>query len=243
MCRVSSDSHVAASPSPSGANEIEPPTCRIISGTACRSRPSSSLNWDIRFEPLPSSSRTWMCSTVAPAFQQSTACWTCWSMVTGMSSGKSAGAHSGPYGAAVMTSFSWFSGNRESSRKCMVLLLSERGSEGFGADDSRTFHLADAGPVVLNCVVLRGTVVPDREAVLRPAPAHLVLGHGRLPDQVVQQFTCARGVGEPETHVLRRVDVGEVRAKRVDEEHHRSRVGVLPDDRVLGVGEALVQGQ
>jgi hypothetical protein len=42
-------------------------------------------------------------------------------MVTGRSSGKSAGSHSGPYGAAVMASFSWFSGNRESSRKCMVL--------------------------------------------------------------------------------------------------------------------------
>src|SRR3954451_12444603 len=243
MWRVSSDSHFASPSSPSGENEIDPPTCRIISGTASRSRRSSSLNCDSRLEPLPSSSRTWMCSTVAPASQQSTACCTCWSMVSGMSSGKSPVAPSGPYGAAVMTSFSWFSGNRESSRKGMVLLLSERGSEGFGADDSRTFHLADAGPVVLNCVVLRGTVVPDREAVLRPAPAHLVLGHGRLPDQVVQQFTCARGVVEPETHVLRRVEVGEVRGERVDEEDHLARLRVRPHDRVLGVGVALVQGQ
>src|SRR3982751_284782 len=199
MWRVSSDSHFASAPSPSGGKEIEPPTCRIISGTASRRRLSSSLNCDSRLEPLPSSSRTWMCSTVAPASQQSTACCTWASMVTGMSSGKSAGSHSGPYGAAVMTSFSWFSGNRESSRKCMAELLSERGSEGFGADDSRTFHLADGGPVVLHCVVLGGTVVPDREAVLRPAPAHLVLRHGRLPDQVVQQFTGARGVIESET--------------------------------------------
>ncbi len=67
MWRVSSLSHFASAPSPSGANEIEPPTWRIISGTASRSRPSSSLNFDSRFEPLPSSSRTWMCSTVAPA--------------------------------------------------------------------------------------------------------------------------------------------------------------------------------
>ena len=98
MCRVSSDSHLASPSSPSGENEIEPPTCRIISGTASRSRRSSSLNCDSRLEPLPSSSRTWMCSTVAPASQQSTACCTCWSIVTGMSSGKSAGSHSGPYG-------------------------------------------------------------------------------------------------------------------------------------------------
>ena len=42
-------------------------------------------------------------------------------MVTGMSSGKSEGIHSGPYGAAVMTSLSWFSGNRDPSRKFMVV--------------------------------------------------------------------------------------------------------------------------
>ena len=67
MCRASSVSHLASVPSPSGENEIDPPTCRIISGTASRSRPSSSLNFDSRLEPLPLSSRTWMCSTVAPA--------------------------------------------------------------------------------------------------------------------------------------------------------------------------------
>jgi hypothetical protein len=67
MWRVSSDSHFATSPSPSGAKDIEPPTWRIMSGTATRSRASSSLNIERRFDPLPSSSRTWMCSTVAPA--------------------------------------------------------------------------------------------------------------------------------------------------------------------------------
>ena len=41
-------------------------------------------------------------------------------MVTGMSSGKSAGIHSGPYGAAVITSFCWFSGKSEPSMKFMV---------------------------------------------------------------------------------------------------------------------------
>ena len=67
MWRVSSLSHWAASLSVSGANEIEPPTCRIMSGTATRRRASSSLNIDMRLEPLPSASRTWTCSSVAPA--------------------------------------------------------------------------------------------------------------------------------------------------------------------------------
>ena len=67
MCRASSLSHLASAPSPSGAKEMEPPTCRIMSGTASRRRPSSSLNFESRLEPLPSSSRTWMCRTVAPA--------------------------------------------------------------------------------------------------------------------------------------------------------------------------------
>ena len=40
-----------------------------------------------------------------------------------MSSGKSEGTHSGPYGAAVMTSLSWFSGNRDPSRKFMPFPL------------------------------------------------------------------------------------------------------------------------
>ena len=95
MWRVSSLSHLASAPSPSGAKEIEPPTCSIIFGTASRSRASSSLNIDSRLLPLPSSSRQCTCSTVAPAFQQSTAFCTCSSIVTGMSS-ESPGRNSGP---------------------------------------------------------------------------------------------------------------------------------------------------
>ena len=67
MWRVSSESHLAFSPSVSGAKEIDPPTCSTMSGTASRRRASSSLNFDSRFDPLPSSSRTCTCSTVAPA--------------------------------------------------------------------------------------------------------------------------------------------------------------------------------
>src|SRR4051812_18148745 len=99
-----------------------------------------------------------------------------------------------------MTSFSWFSGNRESSRKYMGISPFckgfRNGSEGGGADDSRALHPADGGPVVLDGVVLGAAVVPDGEAVLRPPPPHLVLGHECLPDQVVQQFAATGRVVE-----------------------------------------------
>src|SRR4051812_8931728 len=142
-----------------------------------------------------------------------------------------------------MTSFSWFSGNRESSRKYMrISPIDSRGSESGGADDSRALHLADGGPVVLDGVVLGVAVVPDREAVVRPAPADLVLGNGGLPDQVVEQLARARRVVVPEAHVLGGVVVREVRRVRVDEQDLLARLGVGADDRVLGVGEPLVQG-
>ena len=64
--RASLPGHLASVPG-SGAKEIEPPTCRIIFGTAWRRRPSISSNFDSRFEPCPSSSRTWMCRICAPA--------------------------------------------------------------------------------------------------------------------------------------------------------------------------------
>ncbi|KAF1052169.1 MAG: hypothetical protein GAK34_01313 [Delftia tsuruhatensis] len=67
MWRVSSDSHLAAAPSVSGAKLIDPPTWMIISGTRARTPAISSLNFDKRLLPLPSSSRTCRCSTVAPA--------------------------------------------------------------------------------------------------------------------------------------------------------------------------------
>jgi hypothetical protein len=67
MWRVSSDSHLAAAPSVSGAKLMEPPTWMIISGTRERTPAISSLNLDSRLLPLPSGSRTCRCSTVAPA--------------------------------------------------------------------------------------------------------------------------------------------------------------------------------
>src|SRR3954464_7852504 len=145
-----------------------------------------------------------------------------------------------------MTSFSWFSGNRESSRKCMAELLEQMWGDGgngsdVGADNSGALHLSDAGPVVLDGVVLGAAVVPDGEAVGRPPPADLELGNGGLPDQVVEQFARARRVVESEPDVLGSVVIDEVRRERVDEEDLLAGQGVGADDGVLGVGEPGVQ--
>ena len=67
MWRVSSESHLAAWPSLSGAKLMEPPTWMISSGTRARMPAISSLYFDRRLLPWPSSSRTCRCSTVAPA--------------------------------------------------------------------------------------------------------------------------------------------------------------------------------
>src|SRR6516162_7614138 len=95
-------------------------------------------------------------------------------MLTAMSSGKSEGSHSGPYGAAVITSFSWFSGKSAPSRKFMIVPFvgygCKRGvavrpvipaSEGRGADDAGALHLAMAGGVIHDRIVLGGAVVPE----------------------------------------------------------------------------------
>ena len=66
MCRVSSESHLASAPSPPGRRRSTADLQDHLRHRV-RSRRSSSLNCDSRLEPLPSSSRTWMCSTVAPA--------------------------------------------------------------------------------------------------------------------------------------------------------------------------------
>src|SRR6478735_8938806 len=144
-----------------------------------------------------------------------------------------------------MTRGSWSSGNSASSWKCMVCLLRVvvRGggwwSEGLVADDPGALHLANVRPVVLDGVVLGAAVVPDREAVVRPAPADLVLGHGRLTDQVVEQLAAAGAVVEAVADVLGVVEVGEVGRERVDEQDLLAGLGVRAHDRVLGVREPL----
>src|SRR4029453_11496710 len=119
-----------------------------------------------------------------------------------------------------MTTFSWFSGNSDPSRKFMVwsLLRSGGGSIREVADDPGAFHLAVAGRVVHHRVVLGGPVVPHRHRVLLPAPAHLVLGDEGLADEVAQQLPGAGVVVLPEAHVLGRVVVAEVRREGIDEE-------------------------
>ena len=57
----------ACAPSPSGAKEIDPPTWISMSGQAVRMRSTISLNIEMRFDPWPSASRQWRCSTEAPA--------------------------------------------------------------------------------------------------------------------------------------------------------------------------------
>src|SRR4029453_5596886 len=116
-----------------------------------------------------------------------------------------------------MATFSWFSGNSDPSRKFMVssLLRSGGGSIREVADDPGTFHLSVAGRVVHHRVVLGGAVVPEGHAVLLPAEAHLVFGHRRLFDQVAQQVAAGRGVVLPEAHMLRRMEVGEVRGEGI----------------------------
>src|SRR5690348_9487713 len=123
----------------------------------------------------------------------------CSSIETGMSSGKSAGIHSGPYGAAVITSFCWFSGHNDPSMKFMFMLLVRKWGRTCGfrsvrhvADDGGALHLAVARGVIHHRVMLRAAVVPDHHAVRRPVPAHLVLGNEGLADEVPEQIAGAR---------------------------------------------------
>src|ERR1700757_2082284 len=132
-----------------------------------------------------------------------------------------------------MTSFSWFSGKRESSRKCITGLRSggegrggREGSEGLVADDPGALHLASGWVVVLDGVVLGAAVVPDGEAVLRPPPAHLVVRDRCLRDEVVEQVARARGEVDAVPHVGGRVEVDEMGGEPVDEQDLLARLRV-----------------
>src|SRR4029078_2758317 len=113
-----------------------------------------------------------------------------------------------------MTSFSWFSGKREPSRKFIARPLSVSGF----ADDSRALHLAMARGIVHDGVMLRGAVVPEGEGVALPAEPNLVLGDVGLRDEVREELRRAGGVVLPVAHVARRVEVGEMRCEGVHEE-------------------------
>src|SRR5215213_5843859 len=135
-----------------------------------------------------------------------------------MSAGKSEGIHSGPYGAAVMTSLSWFSTKRDPSRKFMSLSVCRWGrcSERRVADDAGAFHLPVARRVVHHRVMLGAAVVPHGHRVRLPAPAHLVFGDLRLAEQVLQELARAGGVVLADAHALGRVEVREVGGEGVD---------------------------
>src|SRR4029453_1904388 len=115
-----------------------------------------------------------------------------------------------------MTSLSWCSGKSAPSMKFMTVLwrcyrLNGCGSVRAVAGDPGPLHQAVAGRVVHDRVVLRGAVVPHRHVVLPPAPADLVLGDLRLIHEVLEQLRAAGRVVLAVAHVLRCVEVREVR--------------------------------
>ena len=147
-------------------------------------------------------------------------------MVSGRSSGKSSSSHSGPYGATVMTSFSWFSGNSESSWKCMV--YSDRNC---GADRRVEFRRVGRRRCrrAPSCGRRASSPAPrsagcsgcprSRRCSRSSASAPGIRGSRAWRDQVVEQFTRAGRVVDAEAHVLRRVVVDEVGGEGVDEQN------------------------
>src|SRR5262245_66043844 len=107
-----------------------------------------------------------------------------------------------------MTSFSWVSGSRESSRNCMQ--ESPWASVGPIAHDARQLHLPYGGPVIHHRIVLGAAVIPDRDTVGLPAPSHLILGDGGTADQIGEQVGAARRVVLAVPDILRCVKIGEV---------------------------------
>src|SRR5258708_37887939 len=117
-------------------------------------------------------------------------------MLTGMSS-ESDGSHSGPYGATWITSFSWFSGRSESSKKCMsfsswnglaasgaACILVAAAGRGFADWDFRIsfweIAFPAAMPYLLTSQVLTGYSTLARAFGLAPE----LLAGARRPDPV-----------------------------------------------------------
>src|SRR3989304_6181318 len=117
----------------------------------------------------------------------------------------------------------------------------EERSERCVADDSGALHLSNCGPVVLHRVMLCRTVVPDRDAVLGPAPPNLILGNLGLTGQVGEQVSGAGGVIDSVADILGRVIVHEVRGKRVDEKNLLAGLRMCSYHGMFGVGKAFPQ--
>src|SRR4051812_22310878 len=109
-----------------------------------------------------------------------------------------------------MTSFSWFSGKSEPSRKFMWMSFE---LANLVALDPGAFHLSIARRVIHDGVVLGRTVVPERDAVLLPAEAHLVFRDEGLAHEVLQQLARTGDGVLAVAHVARGVEVGEVRGE------------------------------
>src|SRR5512134_2236715 len=121
-----------------------------------------------------------------------------------------------------MTSFSWFSGSRESSRNCIQLPPEERlylSLVGAVADDACPLHFPDGGPVIHDGVMLRAAVVPNGDAVRLPAPANLIFRDRGSADQIVEKIGATRRIILPVADIVGRVEIGEVRRKAADEQH------------------------
>src|SRR6516165_6001325 len=157
-----------------------------------------------------------------------------------------------------MTSFSWFSGKSAPSRKFMTgpfvrLGFSGGGklpasagpwaSEGRVAGDAGALHLAVAGRVVHDRVVLSAPIVPEGDAVGLPAEAHLVFWDLRLADQILQQLCSARCEVLPVAHIVGLVEVGEMGGEPVDKENFLAGLGMGAHDRMLGVGILRLQSE
>ena len=89
--------------------------------------------------------------------------------------------------------------------------------------------------------MLRRPVVPHGHAVRLPTEADLKFRHIGLADQIVQKHARARVRVLTEAHILRRVEVREVRREGVDEQHLLAGLGMRTHHRMLSVGKLRLQ--
>src|SRR5437762_11694628 len=137
-----------------------------------------------------------------------------------------------------MTSLSWVSGRRESSRNC-IGVASYEGEIGnlIGTitDDPGPFHLPDRGPVIHHGVMLGAAIVPDGDAVRLPAPAHRIFGDRRAADQVAEQVVAAGREILAVAHVVAGAESGEVGGEAADEQHLLAGCLVRAENRMFRI--------
>ena len=83
-------------------------------------------------------------------------------------------------------------------------------------------------------VMLRRTVIPNRDRVRLPSQAHLILGNLRLPDEVVQKIVGFNREVLPVSNIFRVVEVDEVRREAlIDEQNFFIRLRMGSYNRML----------